>query len=105
MPIVDDRRADFEDQNLFFLATLGLVSASRRLERLLAAHGRSPGGAVSLAPDAVENDPLLCAVLGAIALRDRVLFHVGSALGGSPVRRLRRAREAGPRRTPGELLR
>lgn len=105
MATVDERRADFEEQNFFFLAVLGLVSASRRLEHLLAAHGCSPGGSVSLVPDSVEDDPLLCAVLGVIALRDRVLLHLGSALCGAPVARPRSAREPRPLRTPRELLR
>ena len=105
MRLVDERRAVFDDHNLFRLAVLGLVSASRRLDRLLAAHGHSPDGPASLVPEAVEDDPLLCAVLGLIAFRDRVLLHLGSALRGSPLARPVAAEASAAPPAPRELLR
>ncbi len=70
------RRPDFHGQNLFFLSLLGLLSASSKLGALLVRQGGVPrSGAVD-----VDDDPLLAAALGAVAIRERLLQHVGTAL-------------------------
>jgi hypothetical protein len=74
------RRPDFDAQNLFFLAVLGLLSGSSRVRGLLERHGRPIGGAPAVAPAAVDGDPVLALVLGVVALRERLLGHVSAGL-------------------------
>lgn len=73
------RRPEFHGQNLFFLALLGLLSGSSRVRELLERHGRPTGAAPVVAP-ALTDDPVLAVVLGVVALRERVLGHVSTAL-------------------------
>ncbi len=71
------RRHAFDGHNLFLQALLGLLSGSARVGALLAHHGGTPRG---VAPVTVDDDPLLAAALGVVALRERLLLHVGTAL-------------------------
>lgn len=75
------RRPDFHSQNLFFLALLGLLAGSSALRALLERHGRSADGEPT-APTSVDvdGDPVLAVALGVVALRERLLAHVSTAL-------------------------
>lgn len=75
------RRPDFAGQNLFLQAVLGLVSASRGLGGILARHSDADGAS---APIDVASDPALAAALGVVALRERLLLHLASALSAPP---------------------
>lgn len=71
------RRPEFHSHNLFFLAMLGLLSASGQINTVLARHG---GTSDRLLPIDLDNDPLLAAALGIVAMRERLLRHVAAAL-------------------------
>lgn len=70
------RRPEFHGQNLFFLGLLGLLATSTKVGAVLARHAGPP----RLGPVDVDDDPLLAAALGVVAIRERLLEHVGSAL-------------------------
>ncbi|MEW6268247.1 MAG: hypothetical protein AB1689_02985, partial [Thermodesulfobacteriota bacterium] len=84
MTTIGERRPDFDQHNLFFIALLGLVRAGERLDGLLERFGASPLGPVQLPADAIARDPFLCCVLGLVSLRDGVRRHLAGAAAVRP---------------------
>jgi hypothetical protein len=79
-----ERRAVFDDHNLFFLAVAGLAAAGVRLDRLVEEFGRGALGPTPLPRDAVRSDAILSALLGVISLRERLRGHLADAAAGAP---------------------
>jgi hypothetical protein len=78
MTLIDERRPHFEDHNYFFQALLGVVSLGDRFDEVLRDHGTSPFP-TPIAIEEVSEDEFLCAMLGLVALRRRLLELVESA--------------------------
>ena len=77
--MIDRQEPAFDERNLFFLALLGLVSSSRRVDRWFArAPGERPTAAVTDVD--VERDPVLSALLGLVSLGGTVRRHLRRAL-------------------------
>lgn len=70
------RRPEFHDHNLFLLGVLGLLSASGQVGTVLARDG---GTTDQFGPIDLDDDPLLAAALGVVAIRERLLLHVAAA--------------------------
>jgi hypothetical protein len=93
--MLGDHQDEFDARNLFLQLTLGLASAARTLDGLMARHGRSvtrasPGAPAESAPG---DELLLDFMLGLASFRDRV----GGAL--SAARQPARLLPASPRDT------
>ena len=76
--VLEQRRPHFEDHNYFFHALLGLSSLGNRLDQLIRDHATPPFSA-PVSRDEIVEDESLCAVLGLVALRRRLLELVESA--------------------------
>lgn len=80
------RRSDFHSQNLFFMALLGLLAGSSAVRGLIERQGRPADGTPTATGSVdVDADPVLALALGVVALRERLLAHVSTAL-TAPVR-------------------
>lgn len=77
-PMLHARGENFDERNPLTLLVLGLLSLGSRLDGLLAAHPGEPDDA----PDPGDGHPWDDAVLGMIALRERLLGHLEA---GCPV--------------------
>jgi len=79
MPRLHDVANAFDDRNMFLQVALGSIAYLRRFRALLRRHGASPnagGGSVAATLDEVhpaDDDDCLSAVLGVIALSERLM--------------------------------
>jgi hypothetical protein len=69
---------DFDGRNVFLHLALGLVSASRRLDRILARHARRPPEGPR-SPPTREDELLVDFALGLISFRDNARSTLASA--------------------------
>lgn len=84
-PVLHEHRDEFDERNLFLQLALGLGSASRRLDDLLARYGKGAGTTAGHDGD----EALLHVVLGLIAFRDRVIGALAAARRPPPPARRR----------------
>ena len=69
---------EFDERNLLLQLALGLLSASRRFDRVLQRHATEKASTHDTIA-AAEDEPVLSFVLGLIAFRARVEWHAGAA--------------------------
>ena len=103
MATVDGHSPDFDTHNLFYLAVMGLISSVERFDDLLAQQGPTRDAPPAADPRAVQDDPVLCFVLGLIALRDDARRHLAAARRPAPPATAPRSNDE--RLTLRELLR
>lgn len=95
--MLHEHRDEFEERNLFLQLALGLGSASRRLDDLLARYGKPPS---EPAREDAGDTAILHFVLGLISFRDRVMSALAAARRPPPP-----ARRRGDEAEVGEVLR
>ena len=104
--LIQTSSPEFEERNLFLQALLGLVAAAHGLDRLLGIPAQ-PGG--SRREGMVRDpDPVLDAVLGLVAVRERLMQHVehaAPARAGEPGAEVHRGAASHRSRHDGSLLR
>ncbi|WP_437932973.1 hypothetical protein [Sorangium sp. So ce341] len=95
--MLDEHGEEFDERNAFLHLALGLVSASRRLDAVLARHGRRPSSSPGV-PRLPEpgDERLLDFLLGLISFRESV---------HRALRAAKRAPRAAPGPTPRATLR
>lgn len=103
MTPIAERVPVFDDHNLFFAALLGVASLARRCEDVVARHGTA-AARTRLSAATVQEDPLLCCVLGAIALARSVQSAIDAAAADRRPASAARAATSGAR-SDGSLLR
>jgi hypothetical protein len=75
--MIGSQRVEFAQRNVFLHLALGIHSATKRLDRVLARYGRStgsPGHRVT-----PHDDELIAFVLGLVSFRDRARSVLSSA--------------------------
>ena len=87
---LEDHGTEFASRNQFLFALLGVVSAKRRLDALVARHQRSSGVAPIEPPQ-----PFLLMILGAVHLGESIRGHVATWAAEAP-----KARQDPPERKP-----
>jgi hypothetical protein len=89
---LDSHHTEFDERNLLLQLALGLIAAAKRLDAILAQHGRSSAAEKRAA--APGDEVLVDFLLGVIAFRNRVMGHLESSR--TPVK----PRAPAPAKTP-----